>query len=167
MANIPPHSSQEAIETRSEARWPPFLSDKRLDKLFGYDRKQHCMGRKHLENVYSYYNQLGLASQKQLQKMMYKQISNNPFGGMATPRKQRNTTRYVTPESSTVGHTVSTSKTIHQGVYGPVIVFLALAMRIFKPWSLQHRSRRCLKRSQFFTVIFSLVSVVIISLSMM
>mmetsp|Transcript_21018 Transcript_21018/g.33230 ORF Transcript_21018/g.33230 Transcript_21018/m.33230 type:complete len:372 (-) Transcript_21018:125-1240(-) len=37
-------------------------------------RKQHCMGRKHLENVYAYYNQLGLASQKQLRKMMYNQL---------------------------------------------------------------------------------------------
>mmetsp|Transcript_21617 Transcript_21617/g.38359 ORF Transcript_21617/g.38359 Transcript_21617/m.38359 type:complete len:197 (-) Transcript_21617:108-698(-) len=38
-------------------------------------RKQHCAGRKHLENVYSYYNQLGLASQQQLAEMMYRQSS--------------------------------------------------------------------------------------------
>uniref|UniRef100_A0A7S2TVJ7 Matrin-type domain-containing protein n=1 Tax=Lotharella oceanica TaxID=641309 RepID=A0A7S2TVJ7_9EUKA len=41
-------------------------------------RRQHCQGRKHLENVYSYYNQLGLASQQELSRMMMEKMQDQP-----------------------------------------------------------------------------------------
>mmetsp|Transcript_1351 Transcript_1351/g.1681 ORF Transcript_1351/g.1681 Transcript_1351/m.1681 type:complete len:208 (-) Transcript_1351:174-797(-) len=45
-------------------------------------RKQHCVGRKHLENVYTYYNQLGLASQKELAHIMYERMQQQRFPGL-------------------------------------------------------------------------------------
>mmetsp|Transcript_15678 Transcript_15678/g.38646 ORF Transcript_15678/g.38646 Transcript_15678/m.38646 type:complete len:198 (+) Transcript_15678:88-681(+) len=44
-------------------------------------RRQHCAGRKHLENVYSYYNQLGYASQQELHQQMQANMQGQHVAG--------------------------------------------------------------------------------------